>query len=53
MQEHKGCKKTLIMFKVHRSLLLCPILWDCIPVYEHIKDTNEALIGKAVFTDIL
>jgi len=36
------------MFKVHRSLLLCPILWDCIPVYEHTKDTNKALIGKAV-----
>jgi len=36
------------MFKVHGSLLLCPTFWDCILVYENIKDTNKALISKAV-----
>ena len=44
----RAAKKPLTMFKVHGSLLLCPILWDCIPVYELIKDANKALIGKAV-----
>jgi len=33
---------------VHGSLLLCPIFLDCILVYEHIKDSNKALISKAV-----
>jgi len=48
MHEYKGCKKNIKYFKVHRSLLLCPNLWDCIIVYEHIKDKNKALTGKAV-----
>jgi len=49
MHEYKGYKKTLSMFTVHGTLLLCPILWDCIIVYEHIKDKNKALTAKQCY----
>jgi hypothetical protein len=47
MHEHRVAK-ILSMFKVLGLLLLCPKLWDCILVYEHIKHINKAFISKAV-----
>jgi len=48
VHEHKGCRKILSVCKVNGSLLLCTILLQYILIYERMKDTNKALISKAV-----